>query len=199
VLPTEESVKLFVLLMSTIAIGSPAYGQHKYIDTMKEALGYAGAISGKDCHNLQVDLYRWQTVFIPRETDPKNPGGYLWTVIEVKTIHLYLDLADLDEEKITNQAVFSGGYLKDHKNGAPWLADVPLVSFDTEGLKKFLEADVDLNKVRDVQNGREIKESELGVSSDYKRAALVLLPSQRDADYFKKALHNAIVTCKATN
>jgi hypothetical protein len=165
---------------------------------MRESLGGYGDISGKDCHNLQIDLFRWQTVFMPKEIDPNDPTAYRWVAIEVRAIHLYLDLADLNEEKINNNAVFSGAYIKEHKKGSSWVGDVPLVMFQSDGLKKFMEADVDLSKINSIQMGHQIKESDMGIALDYRRAAFVLLQDQRDADYFKKALYNAIVTCKAT-
>ena len=163
---------------------------------MREAVLPFGTLTGSGCHNLIFELNGpWANYALPDGT--KANGELTWSVLKVNVLRLFVDLADLDEDKVQNQSLFSLDYISKHVKGTRYEPDSPAVLLFTKGLNsKLVVHTVDLDKVA-TQQSRSKTESGMGVTLDERKFAILLFSDQEHADVFSKALQKAIVVCKS--
>ena len=167
-----------------------------YMADMREALKPHGVMAGTDCHALEIDLNGpWGNYALPDGLD-KN-GGFTWAVLKIDTHRVFLDLADLDEDKLSNHAIFSLDYISKHQRNSKWAADTPTVGLQAKGLKRITVHQVDLEKLGSLHGQTNVPEERLGLNIDQKQVVFILFSDQQHADYFQKAVQKAIVLCKA--
>jgi hypothetical protein len=112
-----------------------------------------------------------------------------WAVVKVDVLRIYVDLADLDEDKVYKLALFSGEYVNKHQKGTPFAADTQAVMLNTHGLN--------IDKVHALRGKTDITEDQMGLFIDMRKGAIITFSDQQHADAFQKAIQKAIVLCKA--
>ncbi len=170
-----------------------------YIADMGEALVPYGTVSAMSCHAVLIELKGpWADFAIPDGIDSSSPSEMTWSVLRFDLLRIYIDLADLDEDKVLNHPIFSLEYIRDHKKGTPYVANTPTVTLFTKGLNTSMTVHtVDLDKVDALRGERNVPDSQLGLTVDTRKSATVAFSDQQHADAFQKAIQKAIVLCKA--
>jgi hypothetical protein len=187
------TVILFLFVVQPIASGQKI---DSYMADMREALEPYGVLAGNDCHAMEIDLNGpWGNYALPDGLD--KSGEFTWTVLKMDTHRVFLDLADLDEDKISNHAVFSLEYIRKHQPNSKWVADTPTVGLQAKGLKRITVHQVDLDKLASMRGQTKVTEDKMGLNIDQKQAVFILFSDQQHADYFQKAIEKAIILCKA--
>ena len=177
-----------------------AHGQkiESYISDVREALVPYGTVTGPTCHAVEIDLTGpWGTYAIPAGPD-KDTGELTWLFFKVDILRLYVDLSDLNEDKVLNQPIFSLEYVGKHQKGTAYVADTPVVTLSMSGLNKTMTLEsVDLAKVDALRGQTKITESQWGLSIDQSKMVMIPFSDQQHADAFQKAIQKAIILCKA--
>jgi hypothetical protein len=181
-----------------VAIAAPTQTVDSYIHDMNEALAPLGDVATTTCHNLLIDMPPlFGNYAIPDGVD-KATGDMTWAVLKLDVLRLYVNLSDIDEDKIQNHAIFSLEYLSKHQKGTPYVPDTPAVMLFTHGLNaKVTVNNVDLDKVHALHGRTDVTESDMGLSIDERKYAIIAFSDQQHADAFQKAVQKAIVLCKA--
>ena len=186
------NVVLFFLLAQPVVFGQKI---DSYLADMRGALEPYGVMTGENCHDLEIDLNGpWGKYALPDGSE--KAGGLTWAVLKIDTHRIFLDLANLDEEKLSNHAIFSLDYISKHQPTAKWVADTPTVGLWAEGLNRITVHQVNLEKLASLRGEKNISEEKMGLNIDQKRAVFILFLDQQHADYFQKALAKAIILCK---
>jgi hypothetical protein len=197
----SRSVKTFALFCLGLSFSVNAYGQKidSYMNDMREALFPYGTMKGSNCHSLEIDLNGpWANFAIPDGTNKDKPGELTWSVLKADAFRLFIDLSDLDEDKVQNQPMFSLEYLSGHQKGTPYVADTSSVLIFTKGLNSQMKVHVvDFDKVQALRGQTKVTENQMGVTLTERKFAFVLFSDQQHAEVFEKALQKAIVVCKA--
>lgn len=181
-----------------IAVAAPTQTADSYIHDMSEALAPYGDVGNTACHNLLIDMPPLFGNFAIPDGVDKDTGDPTWAVLKLDVLRLYVDLSDLDEDKIQNHPIFSLEYLSKHQKGAPYVPDTPAVMLFTHGLNaKVTVNTVDPDKVHALHGRTDVKENEMGLSIDQRKYAIVTFTDQEHADVFAKAIQKAIVVCKS--
>lgn len=191
--------RLFWVCAAMMLLALPVHGQkiESYLNDMREALVPYGTMTAPTCHEVEIDMLGTLGNFaVPDGTD-KN-GELTWAILKVDVLRLYVNLSDLDEDKVQNQAIFSLQYLSDHKKGTRYVADTPMVMLSTHGLNTNVTVNaVDLDKVNALRGKTNVTEDQMGLFVDLRKGAMITFADQRHADVFQKAIQKAIVLCKA--
>ena len=117
--------------------------------------------------------------------------------IKLNTFRLYLDLCKLDEDHVENQAIFSLEFLSQHPREVRPRPDTPMVILSTSSINENMTfVSVDSDKVHSL-HGMTGTASEMGLSMNQGRLAMIPFSDQQHADAFQKAIQKAIVLCKA--
>jgi hypothetical protein len=197
----SHRMKPLFLLCTVLMCSTSAFGQKidSYISDMREALVPYGTLTAPTCHAVEIDLKGpWSNFAIPDGTNKDSPGELTWTVLKVDVLRLYIDLSDLDEDKVQSQPIFSLDYISKHQKGAPYVADTPAVLLFTRGLNTHMTVHtVDLDKVHALRGQTHVTETQMGLSLDERKFAIITFSDQEHADVFQKAIKKAIVLCKA--
>jgi hypothetical protein len=187
------------IVLFLFAVQPMVFGQKidSYMADMREALEPYGAMAGNDCHALEIDVNGpWGHYALPDGIG--KDGEFTWAVLKMDTHRVFLDLADLDEDKISNNGVFSLEYIsKHHSSNSKWVADTPTVVLHAKGLKRITVHQVNLEKLASLRGQPNVPEEKLGLNIDQKQSVFILFSDQQHADYFQKAIQKAIVLCKA--
>lgn len=194
----KRFVSVFAVVMFAVLC---VQGQtvNAYIIDMGEALVPYGIISSANCHSVEIDLFgKWGDYGIPDGINKEKPDELTFAVIRVNALRIFLNLSDLDEDKVINHAIFSMGYIAKHQKDMPYTADTPSVFIATSGLNTEMTVyTVDLDKVKAMSGQTHVPESQMGITIDERRGATLLFKDQAHADAFQKAIQKAIVVCKA--
>ena len=184
-----------------LAVPLAAQGQKidSYLSDMREALAPYGTMTAPTCHAVEIDLVGpWGNQAIPDGTDKDAPGQPTWAILKVDVLRIFVNLAGLDEDKVQNHGLYSLKYIGQHQKGSPYVADTPAVMLFTHGLNDYLTVHtVDLEKINTLPDKAHATESQMGLSIDQRKYAIVLFSDQQHADAFQKAVQKAIVLCKA--
>jgi hypothetical protein len=180
----------------------PVHGQkiESYLNDMREALVPYGTMTAPTCHSVEIDLTApVGTYLFPEHADKEvSDPSQTWAVIKVDVFRVYVDLADLDEDKVYKMSLFSGEYISNHQKGTRYVADTPVVMLNTHGLNGNLTVHaVDLDKVHALRGKTNITEDQMGLFIDLRKGAMITFSDQQHADVFQKAIQKAIVLCKA--
>jgi len=182
----------------------PVNGQkiESYLNDMKEALVPYGTMTARSCHAVEIDLttvIQVGTYLLPERPNVEvTDESQRWAVVKVDVLRIYVDLADLDEDKVYKLALFSGEYVNKHQKGTPFAADTQAVMLNTHGLNSNLTVHaVDLDKVHALRGKTDITEDQMGLFIDMRKGAIITFSDQQHADAFQKAIQKAIVLCKA--
>jgi hypothetical protein len=194
-------MKPVVLLCSVLMLSASMFGQKidSYVSDMREALVPYGTLTAPTCHAVEIDLNGpWAHFAIPDGTNKNSPGELTWLVLKVNVLRLYVNLSDLDEDQVESQPIFSLEYISKHQKGTRYIADTPSVMLFTHGLNTNMTVHtVDLDKIDALPALTHATESQMGVSLDERKSAIIIFSDQRHADVFRKAIQKAIVLCKA--
>jgi len=177
-----------------------AHGQKidAYMKDMQEALAPYGKMTTSSCQSILIETNGpWANYALPAGVD-KEGGGLTWAVLKVDVLRLYVNLSDLDEDKVQNKPIFSLEYLSKHQKGTPYVADTPAVMIFTRGLNAtMIVHTIDPDKVHALRGQTHVSEKEMGLSMDERKFAIITFTDQEHADVFQKAIQKAIVVCKA--
>lgn len=187
-----------VTLLLLILSAAPGFGQgfESYIANMNDALQPYGTIAGDNCHELQISLTGpWGYRAIPEGVDQTTPDELTWAILRVNSLHVFLDLANLDD-KVGNNAIFTLENLRHHQKGTKYVPDSPSVFFSATGPHGFMVQKVDLKKIESIPDGTFTNEREMGAYTVERHGATILLVDQQHADQFQKALRSGILSCK---
>lgn len=191
------------LYLSTVLFFASVSAHGQTIDSrlhdMNEALAPYGDVATDTCRNLLIDLKGpWGNFALPDGIDKDSPDQFTWSILKADILRLYVNLTVLDEDKVTNHALFSMEYLSKHQKGKPYVADIPTVMLFTKGLNANVVVHaVDLDKVNALHGQTNVSEEQLGWSMDERKYAVITFQDQQHADAFAKAVQKAIVLCKA--
>ena len=184
-----------------LAVPLSAQGQKvdSYLNDMREALVPYGTMTAPTCHRVEIDLSGpWGNQAIIDGTDKTAPGQPTWAILKVDVLRIFVDLTDLDEDKVQEPSLYSLKYISQHQKGTPYVADTPAVALFSHGLNAYMTVHtVDLDKINALSDKNHITESQMGLSIDQRKFALILFSDQQHADAFQKAVQKAIVLCKA--
>lgn len=170
-----------------------------YLSDMREALVPFGTMTALNCHRVEIDLTGpWADFAIPAGADPESPGHLKWAILRVDVLRVYVDLADVDEDKSMNQAIFSLEYIQKHQQGSQYVPDTPAVFLATRGLNtNMIVHAIDLDRVHALKGRKDVKESDMGLYMDQRRMVILTFSDQQHADVFYRAVQKAAVICKA--
>lgn len=185
--------------MVMAALPAQAQKADSYLNDMREALVPYGTMTAPSCHAVEIDLTGpWGNEALPDGTDPASPEEFTWSVLQADVLRLYVNLADLDEDKVMNKPLFSIGYISKHQKGTRYVPDNPAVMLVTHGLNATMMVHtVDLKKMDHLHGTAHATENQMGVSMDQRKFAIILFSDQQHADAFARAIQKAIVLCKA--
>jgi hypothetical protein len=191
-----------LLFATTLLLAmASAYGQkiESQLNAMNEALAPNGDVATTTCRNLLIDLKGpWGTFALPDGIDKGPSGEVTWTILKADLLRLYVNLIDLDEDKIANHPLFSVDYISKHQRGTPYLPDTPSVMLSTSAPSaRMVVHAVDLDKVEALHGQKNVSESQLGWSMEDRKYAIITFTDQLRADAFAKAVQKAIILCKA--
>lgn len=181
----------------------PVHGQkiESYLNDMREALVPYGTMTAPTCHEVEIDLTTGPvgTYLFPEHADRGvNDPSQTWAIIKVDVRRVFVDLSDLDEDKVYKMSLFSGEYINSHQKGTPYVADTPVVMLNAHGLNANLTVHaVDLDKVHALRGKTNVTEDQMGLFVDLRKGAMITFSDQQHADVFQKAIQKAIVLCKA--
>lgn len=194
-----KKLALFCALMALAAAPANAQSISSHIDSMAWALAPYGTIKAPSCHSVEIALIGpWGDYALISGVDRNRPTEPTFAVIHINALRIQVDLADLDEDRISTPGFYSMSYIAKHQGGQPWVPDNPGGLFSTvDKVKKITIETVDLKKLDEIPNRAEVSESEMGTSRDQKQLATILFVDKEHADSFQKALQKAIVICKA--
>jgi hypothetical protein len=196
----SHPTKPLALLCTVLMLSASAFGQKidSYISEMREALVPNGTLNAPSCHAVLIELTGpWANYALPDGVN-KETGELTWAVLRLDVLRLYVDLSDLNEDKVTNHPIFSLEYISKHQKGTKYVADTPAVMISTSGLNSKMTVNtIDLDKVHALRGQTDITENQMGLSIDERKGAIVTFSDQQHADVFQKAIQKAIVLCKA--
>lgn len=177
-------------------VSAEAQKLDSYLGDMQEALVPYATMKSTSCHSVEIDMNGpWGDFAIPSGVNKTNEIE--WAVLRVDVLRLYVNLSDLDEDKLQNKAIFSLEYISRHEKGTPYNPDTPAVMLFTHGLNTAMTVHaVDLDKVHALR-GKRGTESDMGLSIDERKFVIIPFQDQAHADVFNKAILRAIVLCKA--
>jgi hypothetical protein len=136
---------------------------------------------------------------IPTTRDPNHPGQYLWDIVQLNIFSISFDLADLDETKIDEEAVFTSPYMEAFKDGD--VGNTIMVHIETDGKPLILRSTYDRKVVNSLLAGNGkltgLTAKDLGGSTEQASSALIPFSDRAAARSFETALRNAIITSKA--
>lgn len=187
-----------ITLLLLILSAASGFGQslESYVANMNAALQPYGTVIGDNCHDLQISLTGpWGYRAIPEGVDRTAPDELTWAILRINTLHVFLDLANLDD-KVGNNPIFTLQNLREHQKGTAYVPDSPSVFFSATGRHGFRVQKVDLKKVESMEAGTFATEGEMGAYTVERRGATILLVDQQHADQFQKALTTGILNCK---
>jgi hypothetical protein len=134
-------MKPATLLCAVLMLGQSAFGQKvdSYISDMGEALVPYGTLNAQTCHSILIQLHGpWANYAIPDGIEKDSSDKPTWTVVKADVIRLYLNLSNLDADKVQNYAVFSLDYIGKHQKGTRYVADTPAVMLFASGLNAHM-------------------------------------------------------------
>ena len=196
-------IRISGLISAALFAATLAQGQRmdSYINDLSEALVPYGTITAPNgnCHNVEIELSGpwgdYGMVDGRRGTEPT------FLILKINALRIFVDLANLDEDKGQTMALLSGEDIANHKG--PWQAGElkgsrPAVFIAGSGLNNGMTVyTVDLKKLKALPEGKTVTESQMGVTLDSKRSVIILFSDKGHADAFDKAIKKAIVVCKA--
>lgn len=200
---TALAIVAFTLLVPVTVLSAQGQTVASYMYDMGEALVPHGTIKGSNCHSVEIDLLGpWGDYAIPDGINKQKPDELTWAVIKVNARKIFLDLADLNEDKVDNNVIFSMEDASQHQDGEPYTPDTPIVSISTTGLNTEMTVwTVDLTKLKALQGQTHLTasqlDSELGITIEGRRGEFIVFSDKQHADAFQKAIQKAIVVCKA--
>src|ERR1017187_3175368 len=172
--------RLLLQVCAVVALLVPsAHGQkiESYLNDMREALVPYGTMTAPNCHQIEIDLTTGPvgTYLFPEHADRGvNDPSQTWSIIKVDVRRVYVDLSDLDEDKIYKMSLFSGEYISSHQKGTPYVADTPVVLLNTHGLNANLTVHaVDLDKVHALRGKTNVTEDQMGLFIDLRKGAII--------------------------
>lgn len=185
--------------MLSVPLSAQSQKVDSYLSDMREALVPYGTMTAPTCHAVEIDLAGpWGNKAIPDGTNKDSPDEPTWAVLKTDVLRIFVNLADLDEDKVQNHSLYSLKYISQHQKGTPYVADTPAVMLFTRGLNANMTVHtVDLKKVNALSDQAHVTESQMGLSLDQRKYAIILFSDQQHADAFQKAIQKAIVLCKA--
>ena len=129
-----------VFAMMLFSLPVRAQKVDSYLNDMNEALApYGATLTSNSCHSVQIDLSGpWGTAAIPSGVDDKT-HELRWMFLKIDAKRILVDLADLDEDKLRNQPIFSVEYLRRHVKGTPYDPDTPIVMLGNKRPKQAYE------------------------------------------------------------
>jgi hypothetical protein len=133
----------------------------------------------------------------PTTRDPNHPDQYLWDIIRLNIFMISFDLADLDETKIGEEALFTPPYFESFKEGD--VGDTIMVHIETDGKPLISRSTYDPKVVNSLPPDKlhGFTAETLGGTTIQASSAVIPFSDRAAARSFETALRNAIITSKA--
>lgn len=187
---------LILLVCSSVLFSGVAFGQNlkSYVSEMNKDIGEGGSVQLFDGHVLIFSFVVPGPMFIYTDHDTGNPNTTAWTVRSLDVEGITADLKSLNEDTISDRAVFSPPYFAVYKPGD--VGDATMVEFSTVGDMLMSTTTVDRGKLAKLKPGNATPE-QLGENTTPDKYATILFSDRLAARDFEKALRAAVVVAKA--